>query len=115
MKHSRHSRHRVEERFSSEMLKLIKKKLARGDCTDLEKHGVNNEKVSLVELPNNKAIIAVWVPGKILTVITTGQYLEKNKYLIKKEDIKAKFSKYCGVEREGNPSLRCTIRDLIRV
>lgn len=99
MKHSEHSRQRVEERVGSGF-KLIRHKLAKGEYIGLPRQTLN-KRVSLVKVSEDQAIIVIWSKHahKIITVLTPNQYIRKFGNNIP-ENIRKELLKYCSKRAE---------------
>ena len=104
MKHSEHSRQRVEERVGSGF-KLIRHKLAKREYVGLPRQTLN-KRVSLVKLTEKQATIVIWSKhaNKIITVLTPDQYMKRFGNTVP-EKVRSELLKYCskeGAEKEIN-------------
>lgn len=109
-----HARQRLEERHSSESISLLKNKLARSSCIDLQKKSPNGDRVSLVEMSEKDGLVAVWNKKNniVKTVITVPQYLERSDYIVGDKKNQARLTKYTGVSRDASEGLKWKLVDL---
>ena len=112
MKYTFHARNRIFDRFNTELIRSVKKKLARGDCTILPGNFFSAEACLVEGLPDGEALVVIKNKNIIITVITVHQFLERCEWRMDDEKIQTKLTKYCGLEKNG-PNLKVKIGDTV--